>query len=301
MIGDVMMKLNKGFTLVELLSVIIILGVIGLIAIPTINKAIKDAREELYKVQINNIELGAKSWAAENVLSLPEGDGEVVTLTLGQLKVSGHIQLDIRNPKTKKLFPNDMEITITKHINSYLYDVLEDTGTYTGNEDQLDLTLPTIVLKGSTMEYVEIGGTYTEPGVIARNSAGTEITDITTQIKSNNVIIPEVDATRFGQYKITYTVTDSGKTASIIRTVTIRDTTAPQLTVPADNTILASDAATFNAMTGVSATDNSGQTVTITTSGTVSTSPGTYAITYTATDIKGNSTVKQRKVTVTSS
>lgn len=292
------MKFNKGFTLIELLSVIIIIGVIGLIAIPTVNKAIKDAREELYKIQINNIELGAKSWAAENVLNLPEGDGELITLTLGQLKVAGHIQLDLRNPKTKKLFANDMEVTITKHINNYIYDVLEDTGTTTGSEDDLDLTLPTIILKGNTLEYAEIAGTYTEPGVIARNSAGVEITTVLTQVKSNNVIVPAVDPTRFGQYKITYSVEEAGKKASVIRTVTIRDTTAPVLTVPANSTILVADVAGFDPMTGVTATDNGGEEVDITTSGNVSALPGSYTITYTATDIKGNDTVKQRKITV---
>ena len=295
------MKFNKGFTLIELLSVIIILGVIGLIAIPAINKAIKNAREELYKVQINNIELGAKSWAAENALNLPEDEGELITLTLGQLKVAGHIQLDIRDPKTKKLFPNDMEVIITKHMNNYIYDVLEDTGTPTGDEDNLDLTLPTIILKGTTLEYVEIGGTYVDPGVIARNSAGVEIGGVVTVIKSNNVVTPIVDATRFGQYKITYSVVDAGKSASVIRTVTVRDTTEPELTIPANSTILVSEVAGFNIMTGVSATDNSGEDVTITTSGNISSIPGLYTIIYTAKDIKGNETLKQRKITVSNS
>lgn len=296
-----MMKLNKGFTLIELLSVIIILGVIGLIAIPTVNKAIKDAREKLYQVQINNIELGAKSWAADNVLNLPEEDGEMITLTLGQLKVAGHVQLDIRNPITKKLFPNDMEITITKHLNNYIYEVLEDTGTYTGSEDDLDLTLPTITLNGSTLEYAEIGETFTDPGVVARSSSGVELDNVVVQIKSNDVVVPSVDTSRFGQYKITYTVDDNGKIATVIRTVTVRDTTPPELTIPSDTTILAADVPSFDIMLGVSATDNSGEDPTITTSGNVSSAPGLYTIIYTATDIKGNETIKQRKITVSNS
>jgi type IV pilus assembly protein PilA len=292
------MKFNKGFTLVELLAVIIILGVIGIIAIPAVNKAIRNAKQQLYEVQINNIEMGAKSWAAENVFNLPENDGELITLTLGQLKVAGHVQFDIKNPVTNKLFPNDMEITITRYMNTYLYEVLENTGTPTDDDEGIDLTLPTIMLKGNTLEYVEIGTTYTDPGVIARNSAGVEILDIQIEIKSNNQVVPIVDTSRFGQYKITYTVDEDGKKASVIRTVTVRDTTPPELTIPSDTTILVSEAPTFDVMSGVSAVDNSGEDVVITTTGNVSSLPGVYTVTYKATDIKGNETVKQRKITV---
>ena len=52
-------------------------------------------------------------------------------------------------------------------------------------------------------------------------------------------------------------------------------------------------------MAGVSATDNNGDEVDITVSGNVSVIPGVYTLTYTATDSKGNQTIKRRKITVT--
>ena len=42
---------NKGFTLVEVLGVLVILSVIVLIAVPNINKWLKSGTEELYKTQ----------------------------------------------------------------------------------------------------------------------------------------------------------------------------------------------------------------------------------------------------------
>ena len=46
--------MKKGFTLAELLGVIIILGVIALISITAITNTMKENKEELYNIQINS-------------------------------------------------------------------------------------------------------------------------------------------------------------------------------------------------------------------------------------------------------
>ena len=46
---------NNGFTLIELMAVILILGIIALIAIPNVNKVLSDAKEGAFKVSIKNI------------------------------------------------------------------------------------------------------------------------------------------------------------------------------------------------------------------------------------------------------
>ena len=47
--------MKKGFTLVELLAVIILLGVVTLIAYPVINTQIETAKEQAYKRTIDSI------------------------------------------------------------------------------------------------------------------------------------------------------------------------------------------------------------------------------------------------------
>ncbi len=116
---------NKGFTLAELLGVIIILGVIALITIVTVTNTMKENKEDLYEIQINNIIVGAKTWASSHVFELPDQDGESITLTLAELKQSGFVENDITNPKTNELFSNDLKVKITKVDNNYKYEVIE--------------------------------------------------------------------------------------------------------------------------------------------------------------------------------
>ncbi|MDD4547498.1 MAG: prepilin-type N-terminal cleavage/methylation domain-containing protein [Bacilli bacterium] len=287
---------KSGFTLIELLAVIFVLGIISAIAIPTINRVTQQSREELYKSQIKNIELGAKDWATTNFSILPEGDGEVITLTLGQLKLGGFVDKNITNPQNKKLFPNDLEITITKKNNNYEYDVIEGSG---GVDGEIDSTKPVIILNGLVHETVELNSVYNDLGVIAKDPTGALIDTVDVLIKSNNEPVTEVDTSSLIQYKITYTATYQGNASSAIRTVTVKDTIPPILTIPGNIEIGVNDVEKFNALTGVITTDNSLKTPTLVVSGNLSKIPGTYSITYISTDGSGNKTVKVRTIKVT--
>ena len=112
---------NKGFTLVELLAIIGVLGVITLITIPTVDNVIKKNKEKLFKDQIETIRNGLKTWGDGNVEELPEKSGDIITLNLGQLKSAGFVQADLKNPKTKECFANDMKLYIKKVNENYEY------------------------------------------------------------------------------------------------------------------------------------------------------------------------------------
>ncbi len=116
---------NKGFTLAELLGVIIILGVIASIATISITNSMKTSKEELYDLQVENIINGAKTWASGNVFELPENDGEAIYLTLAELKQAGFVEKDITNPLTNQLFSDQLQVKITKVDNNYNYEIVE--------------------------------------------------------------------------------------------------------------------------------------------------------------------------------
>ena len=113
--------MKKGFTLVEILGVIVIIGFLVIMVIPAVTNIIRNSREELYKVQIKNIENAAKNWAAENPFKMPREDGETITLFLHNLHEGGFIETGIINPITGEEFPRDMIIEIIRNLNSYEY------------------------------------------------------------------------------------------------------------------------------------------------------------------------------------
>lgn len=118
------MKKN-GFTLAELLGVIVVLSLIALVVLPAVDKSLKESKETMYQTQINTIKEAAKTWASDHVEELPSTENGNITVTLGELKTGGYVENDIKNPKTKALFPDTMVVRISYIGNDYVYQVIE--------------------------------------------------------------------------------------------------------------------------------------------------------------------------------
>lgn len=124
------MKKN-GFTLVELLAVLAIIAIVGLIIVPTVDRAIKKSRQELYNVQVNNIKSAAKEYMMDNLSKLPDDTNPIVVLTLKDLfdgvstnDSGGYLERPIENPINRKNFDeNQTIITVKKENKSYIYEV----------------------------------------------------------------------------------------------------------------------------------------------------------------------------------
>ena len=110
--------MNKnGFTLVELIAVIVILGLLALIANSSVVNVVKNSKSDLYNAQLKLIESAAETWGNDNLDKLPN-DGECKYLTLANLKNYGLIKEEIINPKTNSEFSDNLYIKITSKINS---------------------------------------------------------------------------------------------------------------------------------------------------------------------------------------
>ena len=115
-VDDYMNK--KGFTLVELLAVIIILSLLALLASTSVSKIVKDSKSDLYDTQINLIKSAAEAWGADNLYDLPDA-GTCKYLTLKDLKQYGLIDPEIKDPRTNKLFSDSLLIKISGEENKY--------------------------------------------------------------------------------------------------------------------------------------------------------------------------------------
>ena len=58
---------NKGFTLVEMITVIALLAIIGMISIPVVEGVIKRSKDRVYNTQLEEIKSGAKKYATEYI------------------------------------------------------------------------------------------------------------------------------------------------------------------------------------------------------------------------------------------
>lgn len=116
---------KKGFTLTEVLGVLTVLALLALLITPVVSKTIKNNKQKLYNDQIKIIEGAARDYAIKNTDVLPE-EGTTTYVTLGEIKRSGVLQEEVRNPITKELFEDDLQIQITLENNQYVYHVVEE-------------------------------------------------------------------------------------------------------------------------------------------------------------------------------
>ncbi|MBE6152049.1 MAG: prepilin-type N-terminal cleavage/methylation domain-containing protein [Firmicutes bacterium] len=114
--------MKRGFTLVELLAIVIILGVISLICFPVLKSAFSASSQNLLDKQIDSIENIARSWGTTNINKVDK----CYILTLEELKKSGLLEnKDIVNPKTKKELNGCIKINFDESINQYTYNYTE--------------------------------------------------------------------------------------------------------------------------------------------------------------------------------
>jgi prepilin-type N-terminal cleavage/methylation domain-containing protein len=209
---------KKGFTLVELMSVIIILGILSLIIVPIVDKSIKNGKQKLYDAQIKTIELAAKDWVSSNAIKTPKNNGESITLTVLQLKAAGKLDFNLVDPITEKMFSENLEITITRNSKNYVYDVIDKDisgNTYLNEATEFNRSTPIIELNGNNIIYHTLDATYVEPGCVAKDYNGNLLTCSTTAGSTVNVNLA-------GSYVLTYEATNAGITTNVKRTVIVK-------------------------------------------------------------------------------
>lgn len=285
---------KKGFTLVELMGVIVLLGILGVVIIPKIGNSITNGKEISYKAQIEQIKKATRDFFAENTDLLD--DDSTVTIKLGVLKQKGYLPVDMKNPKNKKTISNESTIAVTEDDGNYNIEVtLVDLESVTENTNS---NAPIIVLNGNYIEYVDVDSFYNDKGAIARTAGGREIYDVSVQIEYNGVEQTKLDTSQTRTYNVIYSATDSGVTSTATRTVIVRDTEPPKIIFPKDTIIPLNQVFSFDASADVRVIDNHDSNPTLTVNSSIADLPGTYIMTYIARDHSGNETTERRIVKV---
>ena len=123
-IGDRMNK--KGFTLVELLAVIVILALLALVAYPNVTKIISDAKGKTKTIQMASLEKAAETYVAKHADTL--GDSEIICVST--LKKDGLIEnTKVVNPEDNSEYVGYFTITWNTTYNQYDYSYTNSTHT----------------------------------------------------------------------------------------------------------------------------------------------------------------------------
>lgn len=129
---------KKGFTLVELLAVLIILSLLAVISVTAVSKSLNQYRDRLYNTQKENIKSAARMWATDHKELLPIDDPSsssivcvypntcpqkysVLAIDLAKLQDEGYIDKNLKNVKNKESLDN-ATVKITKIEGSKQYD-----------------------------------------------------------------------------------------------------------------------------------------------------------------------------------
>jgi len=120
--------MKKGFTLVEVISVIVIIGIISLIAFPITASTIKNSREKAYNAQKDIVVEAAKKWSVKNVESLPS-DGKSINVDINTLIQGGFIKNtedgNLKNPIDNSNMNGCVNITYSSEYNQHIYEYKE--------------------------------------------------------------------------------------------------------------------------------------------------------------------------------
>ena len=282
--------MKKGFTLVELIVVIVLLSLISIFTFPSINKVINERKEKLYNIQIENIKASAESYINKNNLF---STNDKVIVTLCELKQSGFTDENIKDPRTGLLISDNSMVIALKNTNEYTF------------MPGLDSTTSCSVNDSILYEYIEVGSEY-----ILKN----DDSKYTITIYLNNKEVDSVDTSEINTYVIKYVSSNE----TINKYVYIIDTTGPNIEYVNEQTyrdkngyeesskkigegtiyISASQNSTFVPFPATAIDKGEGETTLEITSNVNLKLPGIYYITYSSKDSKGNATTKNQTIKV---
>ncbi len=180
------MKKN-GFTLIEVLAVLIIIMILITITVPILSGKMEETKTKAAEAQIKNIEIAAKKYVTDNIRDLDELNRfGFMNVSLKTLIDNNYIGANIKNPMNNE----------TLFIDDNVYITLDYNNNIKTNYDINQKNKAAITLKGFYNDKVKLGTPYVDPGAIGFDGTNT----------NSNVLAfsGSVDTSKEGIYVLKY-------------------------------------------------------------------------------------------------
>ena len=148
-----MKKRKKGFSLVELLVVIVIVGILATLAIVGFNRYIDKSRREKDNQNKNNLEMATELYMQDNRDQLPVLIGDSVKVDLSKLRKANYIKENVKNARGEDCMEHSFVRVYKLSKTEYSY----YTYLYCGKDEvpsELDVPQPAII------DFKFVGGEY---------------------------------------------------------------------------------------------------------------------------------------------
>ena len=112
---------KKGFTLVELLTVVILLSLIAIITTPVIIGVLNSSKDNLHQQQVKIIEKAAERWGIAHLSNMPSADGSC-HVKINELSDYLSNSENLKDPNTGQNMTGGVIITKNGKKYSYKYE-----------------------------------------------------------------------------------------------------------------------------------------------------------------------------------
>ena len=112
---------KKGFTLVELLGVVLLLSIIAAIITIAIDSSIKTSRHKAYLAQEKNMIEAAKIYLTDHPINTNGAPCIFKEIYISDLIDWGYLDKDFKNPMTNKKYDSNTKVTIKSCGNKQNY------------------------------------------------------------------------------------------------------------------------------------------------------------------------------------
>ena len=137
-------KIKSAFTLVELLAVIVIIGILAIVVVPSVTMYISNTRNETYKSHEKTMQEAAKSYTVEciqgtNPCTLP-GRGRKTEIYLDELIEKEYLS-NLQDPQNtkKNCDASKSYVIVTNNDGNYEYESCLYCGSYASNSNNCEL------------------------------------------------------------------------------------------------------------------------------------------------------------------